>query len=58
MIHDNLSFEQALEVARAMRRRDAVLMLSEVRDFTLDGQSPLAEQFIDMAIERILELDD
>lgn len=58
MIHDNLSFYQAMEIERAMRRRDAVLQLSEVRDFTLDGQSPLAEQFIDMAIERILELDD
>lgn len=57
MIHDNLSFTQALEAERAMRRRDAVLQLSEVRDFTLDGQCPLAEQFIDMAIERILELD-
>ena len=57
MIHDNLSFEQALEVERAKRRRDAVLQLSELRDFTLTGQSDVVEQLLDMTIDRILELD-
>ena len=57
MIHDNLSFSEALEVERAGRRRDAVCQLSEIRDFTLDGQSRRAEDFIDLAIECILELD-
>ncbi len=57
MIHDNLSFEQAMEVERSKRRREAVLQLSELRDFTLNGQSDVVEQLLDMAIERLLEID-
>lgn len=45
----------APDANRAARVRDAILRLSEIRDFTLDGLSPLAEQFIDLAIERLLE---
>lgn len=57
VIHDNLSFEQAMEVERSQRRRDAVLQLSELRDFTLNGQSDVVEQLLDMTIEGILDMD-